>query len=128
MNLLYVIFLMSYVVSCTSSEPAASPVNPRSTNTNNDDQNEPEDSTDKRSNDDETEDEVALISKSRAEGIMEASCSASDCHSDIDLLFEAESLIDHLEDETMPPPDQSRYTLSDQRRSELIKYFENQDE
>lgn len=67
---------------------------------------------------------VALISENQARNIMEASCLAADCHAAVDEVFEHVDIINKLIDEEMPPPDQSRYTLSDNRRAELVLFFQ----
>ncbi len=70
--------------------------------------------------------EVALITESRARSIMAASCIAGDCHGSVDDIFTSENMIFQLENNIMPPPEQARYTLSDQRRAELVLFFNNQ--
>ncbi len=70
--------------------------------------------------------EVARISQSRAQSILQASCMAAGCHADLSEIINAATLIQQLEDELMPPPNQARYTLSDKSRAELILYFSSQ--
>lgn len=75
---------------------------------------------------DSDSDEITMISESRALSIMQASCMAAGCHSDLTALTNEPTLIQQLENELMPPPNQSRYTLSDRSRAELVLYFSNQ--
>lgn len=65
-----------------------------------------------------------IISESRALQFMgTGSCVAAECHESAQLLLENALTLPHLQDRTMPPPDQSRYTLREDRREMLIEFF-----
>ena len=115
-------------VGCSSESSSTAPstrATPDSGSTSNNDT-----SKNTNSGDDENEDEdeeVALISESQARSTMEASCMAAACHADIDTIFDAETTLTRIENETMPPPDQARYTLSDRKRAELVKFYKDKE-
>jgi hypothetical protein len=73
-----------------------------------------------------TGDEVAEITEEQALGIIEASCLAANCHATTDELLASAQLLERIEDGTMPPTNQSRYTLSDEKRAELVLYLQSQ--
>ena len=77
----------------------------------------------------ETPDEtpVQLISEARARDILAGSCLFAGCHANAadTLLNSAEQSKQSLESGVMPPPNQSRYTIGDLQKAQLIKFFEN---
>lgn len=136
--LLSILLLAAWSLACSSgssdsSGGAANSNNPSTntnTNTETDTEEDEDDSTNTNTNNpvEEQEEEVALISEERARGIIEASCLAAGCHATPDQVLENGQIIFQLETSLMPPLDQSRYTLSDTRRAELVKYLKSLDE
>lgn len=124
------------VLACESKTETAATTAPATAQSNKDDsvdstEKEDDDSSNPNTNPDNDSTETPVIrdiNEETALGIMEASCLAAGCHNSTDQIIDSETLVQHLEDETMPPPDQSRYTLSDTRRAELLLYLEGRDD
>ena len=128
--LLISLLISSFAASCSESDsgpvatmPAPTPTTekPKDTSTSPPSEDPDEDSSEKP-------EEVALISETAARGIVEASCLAAGCHATVDQVWVSTQLQFQVETSLMPPLDQSRYTLSDKKRAELVKYLKSRPE
>ncbi|SMF68573.1 hypothetical protein [Pseudobacteriovorax antillogorgiicola] len=109
----------------TTTSPRASSETTEDRSENSDSSNNTDQETDDQSQTDTSNEEVRLITESQARSIMEASCIAAGCHADVDEIFDSNTIVTQIESELMPPPDQGRYTLSDEKRAELLLFFSN---
>lgn len=116
--------LSTLIGACDSQESLPAPQPAQQTEDESDDSDQ---DTDQDSNDQDGDtDEVVIISESRAVQIMGASCLFAGCHAQAqELLDQPDKSLESLQNRTMPPPDQTRYSISADRRNQLMAFFQD---
>lgn len=64
-----------------------------------------------------------LLQESQAQALLQGSCLFAGCHADGPSLLQNPNSLMQLSDKLMPPPNQSRYTLRDQDRADLVRFL-----
>ncbi|MFW7379849.1 MAG: hypothetical protein ACOH5I_13635 [Oligoflexus sp.] len=125
------ITILAWMIGCEGPSNSSSSSPTRTTNQSPATPSD-EDTTDNDGDDSDADDDTdtdpgseEIISESRALSIMQASCQAADCHVRAEDILAFATVVTRLEDGTMPPTDQSRYTIRSDRRAQLIAFFKD---